>query len=112
MKYFWIGLGIITAAGISQQVATPQLSTSDKVAIQSLEEHKQQASKQYNDAQQAELTIVREWNASHPGFHLNEQNFIPEPDAKPAAKPEVKPEAKKIDPVPQPGKTTAAQTPK
>ena len=93
MKRLWIGLGIIFAAQLafSQQAATPQLSTADKVAIGALEQHKQDAKKQFDDAQQGELAIIREWNAAHKGYHLNEQSFLPEPDEKPVAKQEAKP---------------------
>lgn len=109
MKRMWIGLGIIFAATMAfSQQAPPALSTSDRVALQSLEERKQQATKSYQDSYQAELAIMREWNAGHAGWHLNEQTFVPEPDTKPTAKQEVKP----VTPVPQPGKTTPAQTPK
>ena len=34
-------------------------------------------------------TVLREWGASHPGYHLNQQTFAVEPDPKP------KPEAPK-----------------
>jgi hypothetical protein len=108
MKYLWHGLGIIFLVNAVFSQQPPALSTADKVAIQTFEQRKQDASKQYNDASQGELTVIREWNSSHPGWHLNEQTFTPEANPKPEAKQETKPTA----PAPQPGKTTPAQTPK
>lgn len=60
--------------------APPQLSTADKIAIQACEKSKQDAQKQWQDAQQQELSILREWNTAHPGFHVNQQSFAVEAD--------------------------------
>jgi hypothetical protein len=82
----------------------PQLSTSDKIAIQSLEKQKQDAAAAWQNAQQQELSILREWTQAHPGFHLHfnsqnaqdPQNFAVEADTPvPAPKPAAPPAAKK-----------------
>ena len=54
----------------------PSLSTADRVALQSLEKVKADAQKAWNDANQQELAIEREWMASHPGFQIDPQNFL------------------------------------
>lgn len=78
MKF--ISIALLSCAPMFAQVAkTPQLSTSDKIAIQAQEVRKQEAQKSYNDAQQNEAVIVQEWNAAHPGFIVNPQNFSVEP---------------------------------
>lgn len=68
----------------------PQLSTADKIALQTEEKVKQDASTQYQNAQQTELTILGEFTKLHPGFHVDTQTFVvsadPKPDPKPAAK--------------------------
>jgi hypothetical protein len=72
---------------------TPALSTADKVAIQTFEKAKVDAQKQWNDAEQSEVTVLREWQVAHPGWHIHynpqgndPQNFAIESDAKPQAK--------------------------
>ena len=114
MKRMWIGIAVILLASMAfSQNATPSLSTADRVAIVVLEQRKQAAKKDFDEAQQGELSVLREWNAAHPGFHLNEQTFVPEPDAKPVGKTEAKPEVKKeVVPASQSGKTTKQETSK
>jgi hypothetical protein len=66
----------------------PQLSTAEHIAIQACEKSKQDAQKQWQDAEQQELTILREWDSAHPGFHINQQTFAVEADPpKPMVKP-------------------------
>ena len=52
--------------------AAPGLSTAERVALNALESQKQQI-------EQQELEIVREWNAAHAGWHLD-QGFRPVKD--------------------------------
>jgi hypothetical protein len=74
----WLFL-VIAALAYSQQVKpVPALSTADRVAIQACEKSKQEAQKQFQDAQQQELMILREFDAAHPGFTLNQQTFAVE----------------------------------
>lgn len=78
MKFAILAL-LFCAPAFAQAVATPQLSTADKIAIGAQEQRKQEAQKAYNDAQQTEASIVHEWEAAHPGFMLNPQTFSVEP---------------------------------
>lgn len=48
----------------------PQLSTADKIAIQSLEKQKSDAATQWNAANNNELEVLSEWDTAHPGFHV------------------------------------------
>jgi hypothetical protein len=93
-------IAVLSGIPLAQQTPTPQLSTADKIALQSLEKAKQDASKQWNDANQQELTILREWGMAHPGFRVHFdpnnggdlKNFsieeLPKPEAaKPPAQP-------------------------
>ena len=86
-QYFW---PILLLAGAAQQPTAPQLSTADRVAIQTFEKAKQDAQKQYGDAQQGELAVEREWGAVHPGWHIDPQTFTVEADPKPEAPKEPK----------------------
>jgi hypothetical protein len=69
---------ILVASAIWGQAPkpTPTLSTADKVAIQTFEKAKQDAQKQFNDAQQGELSVLREWESAHPGFLINPKTFV------------------------------------
>lgn len=91
-RTFWIVwvLAVVAIVAWSQTVEgpVPQLSTADKVAIQSLEQQKAAASKQYQDAQTQELSILREFGAAHPGYTVNQSTFAVEQN--PPAKAEVK----------------------
>jgi len=79
----------------------PQLSTADKIAIQGLQKAQEVAAKEWNDAEQQKLSVLREWSMEHPGFHIHyapqnpndPQNLMVEADAKPApaAKPKEEP---------------------
>ena len=73
----------------------PQLSTADKIALQTTEKQKQEAGKQYAEAQQAQGTILQEFAAAHPGFHFDLQTGVvvknaPTPNPAPAPKKEGK----------------------
>lgn len=69
--------------------SAPQLSTADKVAIQAIQKIQVDAAKEWQDAEQQKLTVLREWQMSHPGFrvHYNPQaptdpqNYAVEADA-------------------------------
>lgn len=94
MKRIWIFAVwfAVLAAPFSAQTfsapepSTPSLTTADRVAIQSLEKTKADAAKQWQDAQQQELTILREWQVAHPGWHIDQGTFAVTPDPKPAEK--------------------------
>jgi hypothetical protein len=79
---------LASMTGFTQQTAAPQLTTTERVALQSCEKSKQEAEKLYNDAVQQELAIMREWQIAHPGFHLDPRTLAVEADP---PKPEVKP---------------------
>jgi hypothetical protein len=64
------------------QAVTPELSTADRVALQSFEQRKAEAQKAYQDAMQGEAAVEKEFAATHHGFHINPQTFAVEPDAK------------------------------
>ena len=78
-------MGLLSAvaggAGQTPSPAAPTLSTSDKIAISDAEKAKQDAQAAYNKAQEIESTVIREWNAGHPGFHLDEKTFVVTRDA-------------------------------
>lgn len=70
--------------GVTKQATPPPtLTTAEQIAIQACEKVKQEASKQFSEANQQELTVLRDFSAAHPGFTVNQQNFqveaIPEP---------------------------------
>jgi hypothetical protein len=67
----------------SQTAAAPTLSTADKVAIQTFEKSKQDAQKEFDSAQQGELTVLREWGNAHPGWHVDQRNFAVVKDDQP-----------------------------
>lgn len=81
MRFIVASTILISTFAVAQSVS-PTLSTSDKVAITSLEQTKQAAQKQYSDAQQQEASIVQEWNKAHPGYHVNPQTYVVEADPK------------------------------
>ena len=75
-KYLWRVLAFLMLGGlVFGQTPQPQLSTADKVAIQSLEKVKQDAQQTFNSAQQSEITVLREWETAHPGWNINPQTF-------------------------------------
>lgn len=53
----------------------PALSTAERIAFQACEKSKQDAQKQFSDAQQQELSVLREFGEEHPGFTVNQQTF-------------------------------------
>jgi hypothetical protein len=90
-RYFWPIYLLLSMAGAAQQ-PPPTLSTADQIAIRDCEQKKKDAQTQFNEAQQAELAVEREWQAAHPGYHLT-ASFTIEAD-KPAAKTETPKERK------------------
>ena len=92
MKKWPLIFALVFVPMFAQQPPVPQLSTSDKVAIQTLEKAKQDAAKQWQDAQQQELVIEREWMAAHPGWKIDPQTFAVSSETKsPAPTPGTKP---------------------
>lgn len=49
----------------------PKLSTSDIIALNNLEAQKRELTRQ-------ELTIIQEWDATHPGWKVNPSTFVVE----------------------------------
>lgn len=79
-----MALSLIAVGAAGQTAApAPPLSTADRVAIQTFEKAKQDAQKTFNDAQQAENAVLKEWQSAHPGYHVNPQTFAVEADPKP-----------------------------
>jgi len=65
-----------------QSPGAPSLSTADRVAIQSIEKAKVDLQKQFQEIQQQELTILREWQTAHPGWRIDPQTFAISAEAK------------------------------
>ena len=88
-RYFW---PILLSLSLVAQAPAPILSTADKVAIQTFEKSKSDAQKMFNEAQQGELSVLREWAVAHPGWTVNPQTFAVEAEKKatPAEKVEPK----------------------
>jgi hypothetical protein len=106
-----ITMGIMAGGMLgAQQPAPPQnpptLSTSDRIALMACQKRESDATAAFNAAHEDELTIVREWQTVHAGWHLHfnpmnpgdPDNFKVEKDAdRPAAKaPEKKAEPAKV----------------
>jgi hypothetical protein len=91
---------ILGMAGVALGQVTPPpapvLSTADRVAIQTFEKSKQDAQKMFNDAQQGEISVLREWQVAHPGWTVNPQTFAVEAEKKATPDP-AKVEPKKED---------------
>lgn len=89
MKYWLMLFMLALPPAVAQQPQKflPQLSTSDRIALQSLEKTKQDAQKQWQEAFQQEQTIISEFSASHPGYRLNSQTFAVEEDQKKSEQP-------------------------
>ena len=77
---FMLALTPAFAQSVQRSNPAPQLSTADRIALQSCEKIKQDAQKQWQDALQQEQTILSEFNANHPGYRVNPQNFVVEPE--------------------------------
>ena len=81
---------LISSVAVAQQKGPqgPQLDTADRVAIKALEEQKASSKASYQQAQQIEQQIIQEWDAAHPGFTLNPNDFsivaLPKQESKPA----------------------------
>jgi Cu/Zn superoxide dismutase len=71
--------------------------------LSSLQKTQEAAAKEWNDAEQQKLSVLREWSMVHPGFHIHyvpqnpndPQNLMVEADAKPASAAKPKEELKK-----------------
>ena len=75
---FTLFVGVIGVAQ-DKQPAPPAFSTADRIALQTSEKTKADAQKQWNEANDQEITIIREWQALHPGWHIH---FNPQGDPK------------------------------
>ncbi len=53
----------------------PTLSLAEGVALNSLDKTKQEAAKQWQEANAEELAILREWQTAHPGWHIDATTF-------------------------------------
>lgn len=84
-----MSLFLMPLQGVGQTPSPAVLSTSDKIAIQACEQRKQEAQKAFQEAQQQETNIIREWITAHPGFKINPQTFAIEPEK--AVSPDRKP---------------------
>lgn len=69
-----------TKAPVKAAVPVPTLSIADKIALQALEQKKQEAQTAYNQAQAAEMTVEREFATNHVGYYVNAQSFAVEAD--------------------------------
>jgi hypothetical protein len=81
----WLAIFVLALTPAFAQQApkpapVPQLSTADRIALQSCEKIKQDVQKQWQDALQQEQTILTEFATNHPGYRVNPQNFIVEPE--------------------------------
>jgi hypothetical protein len=87
-----LALYLFARVSLAQAAPTPNpsLSTADRVAINTLEKAKQDAGKEYTDAQQSEDSIFHEFAAAHPGYHINPKTFAVEADPKTEAPKETK----------------------
>lgn len=86
-----LAVAAVVIPSLAQEKPIPQLSTADRTALSAMEVKKQEAQKTFNDAQQVELSILKEFETSHPGFIVNPQTFVVEQKVKPKAKAEEKP---------------------
>ena len=89
---------ILALCSIALAQAPPQLSTADRVALQALENQKQQAQQSMMQAQQQEAIIEHEFSVAHPGWRINGQSLTVEQDEHPAPKAPVKPPAPPVPP--------------
>jgi len=95
----FVFLGIMLLAAFAQQPPAPvpdskpvpQLSTTVRIALQSCQQTKQSAQKQWQDASQEEQAVLSEFAAEHSGFHINPTTFIVEADQPKQPTPTVKP---------------------
>ena len=81
-KRFWTGMFFLILVGLALGQDKPSLSTADRTAIAAMEQKKADAQKAYNEAQQNELVILREWQVAHPGWIINQQTFAIEAEKK------------------------------
>lgn len=89
-RTFWLGWLFLSVLGWSQSptpvgvqqnsVPSPQLSTAERVAIQAFEKQKGEGKRLYDEAQQGEGQVAKEWTAAHPGWHLDPATFKPTED--------------------------------
>lgn len=54
---------------------SPEIDTATRVAMQSIEGTKNSAAQAFAQAQQQELTVLREWANEHQGWHIDMDAF-------------------------------------
>jgi hypothetical protein len=88
MKCIFALILTLALPALAQAPITPNLSTAEKTALQTLEKAKADAQGQFNAALQQEQVIEQEFMQSHPGWHLDGNTFavVKNPDSRPAAK--------------------------
>jgi hypothetical protein len=97
LKFKLVFTAILFAAVLSSSQAqtapvapAPQLSTADKIALQTLESAKAKDQEDFGEKVKAEQAIFNEFANAHPGWHINPQSGAVEHDAPAAKTPEVK----------------------
>lgn len=82
MKKLLIILVLASMPAFAQQApkpsVAPQLNATERIALQSCEKAKQDLQKQWQEITQQEQQILTEFNANHPGYHLNPQTLAVE----------------------------------
>jgi hypothetical protein len=82
----WLAIFVLMAMPVFAQqapkvpVAPPQLGMAERVALQGCEKTKQDLQKQWQEITQQEQVILAEFNATHPGYHVNPVTFAVEAD--------------------------------
>lgn len=91
-----IAVMVAAQAPSKPESPAPALGTAERIALQACEKAKQDAQKQWQDAAQQEQAVFAEFAASHPGYHVNANNFAVEADLpKAAPAPAITPTTKK-----------------
>jgi hypothetical protein len=90
MKHWLAFFLLASMPAFAQEAPKPsaapiQLTTTERIALQSCESAKQDLQKRWQEIMQQEQTILVEFHAAHPGYHVNSQTFAVEADqVKPA----------------------------
>lgn len=86
MKHWWVIFLLASMPAFAQEAPKPsaapvQLTTAERVALQSCESAKQELQKRWQEIVQQEQTILAEFRAAHPGHHVDPQTFAVEADS-------------------------------
>jgi hypothetical protein len=92
MKHWLVILLLASMPAFAQEAPKPsaapvQLTTAERVALQSCESAKQELQKRWQEIVQQEQTIVADFNSAHPGYHLNPYTFAVEANQPKVASP-------------------------